>query len=93
MAISQDALLSLLHKAFPEATLNLRDLRGDREHYALEINTPQFEGLSRVQQHQLVYQALGSKMGQDLHALTLKTAARPPEKTPCSPSNTSQEKE
>lgn len=51
------------------------DLAGDGNHYHAKVVAPAFEGKSRVQQHQLVYQALGGRMGGELHALALTTEA------------------
>mgnify|MGYP000660394319 CR=1 FL=1 len=51
------------------------DLRGDGDHYAAQVVSAEFEGKSRVQQHQLVYQALQGRMGNELHALALQTSA------------------
>ncbi|HAE29135.1 MAG TPA: BolA family transcriptional regulator, partial [Hyphomonas adhaerens] len=53
----------------------LTDLAGDNDHWQAEIVSPQFSGLPRVKQHQLVYAALKGKMGGELHALALKTRA------------------
>ncbi|MCH9853184.1 MAG: BolA family transcriptional regulator [Alphaproteobacteria bacterium] len=75
MAIDKDTLQNLLKTAFPEALITITDLAGDGDHYGLEIADKAFAGKSRVQQHQLVYQALGGKMGGDLHALAIKTRA------------------
>ena len=52
----------------------MRDLAGDNDHWAARVTAPQFAGLSRVQQHKLVYEALGGRMGGELHALQLTTA-------------------
>ena len=73
MAMSQDEILSLLTGAFPDGKIELTDYQGDNDHYALEIYSDRFKDLNRVQQHQLVYTALGAKVGRELHALTLKT--------------------
>lgn len=78
MAMSQNEILSLLKQAFPEGKITLKDYQGDSDHYALEIYAPEFEGLNRLQQHRLVYEALGPKMGQELHALTIKTVTSLP---------------
>ena len=53
----------------------IRDLAGDGDHYAARVVSSSFRGLNRVRQHQLVYQALGGRMGGELHALQLETAA------------------
>lgn len=73
MALSKQHLLTLLQEAFPEAEIVLQDLAGDGDHYSAKIISTQFSGLSRVQRHQLVYQALGKKMGNELHALSIQT--------------------
>lgn len=75
MAMSRDTLEAYLAEAFPEATITLTDLAGDDNHWQAEIISPQFSGLSRIAQHQLVYKALKGKMGGELHALALKTRA------------------
>lgn len=75
MAMSRDTLEKYLVDAFPDATIALTDLAGDDNHWQAEIISPQFAGLSRVAQHQLVYKALKGHMGGELHALALKTRA------------------
>lgn len=77
MAISYSTLEALLRTHFPNATLEIQDLRGDNDHYAVKIIDTAFQGLSRVQQHQLVYKALGQTMRTELHALMLET--KPPQ--------------
>lgn len=62
--------------ALPDAEVEIDDLRGDGDHYAARVVSSAFKGLSRVQQHQLVYEALGGRMGGDLHALALQTVAK-----------------
>ena len=58
----------------PDAAVSIQDLAGDGDHYAAHIVSSAFEGKSRVQQHQMVYQALQGRMGGELHALALQTA-------------------
>jgi stress-induced morphogen len=60
--------------AIPDAEIRLTDLAGDDDHWAAHVVSAQFAGLSRVKQHQLVYAALGGRMGGALHALQLTTA-------------------
>ena len=74
MPISAAALESELRAAFPDAEIAVEDLAGDGDHYRARITAPAFAGLSRVRQHQLVYQALKGKVGGELHALALETA-------------------
>lgn len=76
MAIEMQTLETMIGEAFPEAQVNVQDLRGDGDHYAVQIVSRQFEGLSRIQQHQMVYAALQGKMGNELHAMALQTSAR-----------------
>ena len=59
--------------AIPGARVEITDLAGDGDHYAAVVTAPQFTGLPRVRQHQLVYNALGGRMGGVLHALKLTT--------------------
>lgn len=73
MALAQPTLVSLLQHAFAQAEINIQDLAGDGDHYRVQIVSDQFTGLSRVKRHQLVYAALGQKMGNDLHALSIQT--------------------
>ena len=65
----------LILKSFPDAKVTIDDLRGDGDHYAAQIVSEQFRGLTRVQQHKMVYSALDGKMGNELHALALNTSA------------------
>jgi stress-induced morphogen len=66
----------LIIEAIPDAEVTIRDLAGDGDHYAARVVSASFEGLPRVRQHQRVYAALGGRMGGELHALQLETAAR-----------------
>ncbi len=75
MAMSADEIETLIQQALPGAEIVIEDLRGDGDHYAAKVVSPAFRGLNRVQQHQMVYKALGGRMGGDLHALALQTAA------------------
>ncbi len=64
----------LIKESMPDAVVSIQDLAGDGDHYAAHIVSSAFEGKSRVQQHQMVYQALEGRMGGELHALALQTA-------------------
>ncbi|MBX9925986.1 MAG: BolA family transcriptional regulator [Hyphomicrobiaceae bacterium] len=64
----------LIKATFPDAEVTLRDLAGDNDHWAAHVVSTAFAGKSRVQQHQMVYEALGGRMGGVLHALQLTTA-------------------
>jgi stress-induced morphogen len=73
--MSHAALEADLRAAFPDATILLEDTAGDGDHWRAKIVSAAFAGLPRVRQHQLVYAALGGKMGGVLHALALETSA------------------
>ena len=75
MAMAADELERLIRTAIPDADVSIRDLAGDGDHYAARVVSRSFAGLSRVRQHQAVYAALGGRMGEELHALQLETAA------------------
>lgn len=75
MAMKAADIEALIRDAFPDATVEIRDLAGDGDHYAATVVTPAFKGKSRVAQHQLVYAALKGRMGGELHALALTTRA------------------
>ncbi|MEZ5954499.1 MAG: BolA family transcriptional regulator [Hyphomonas sp.] len=75
MAMPRETLMAYLEEAFPDAEITLTDLAGDNDHWQAEIVSAQFAGLTRVRQHQMVYEALKGTMGGELHALALKTRA------------------
>ncbi|ODT18254.1 MAG: ATP-binding protein [Kaistia sp. SCN 65-12] len=66
---------ALIKEALPDATVTIRDLAGDGDHYAAEVVSESFRGKNRVQQHQMIYAALKGNMGGVLHALALQTSA------------------
>ena len=65
----------LIKQTLPDAEVTLEDLVGDGDHWSATVVSPAFKGKSRVQQHQMIYQALGGRMGGELHALALQTSA------------------
>lgn len=75
MPMPVEELRGHLTEAFPDAEIVIDDLAGDGDHYRARIVSATFAGLPRVRQHQLVYAALKGKMGGELHALALETAA------------------
>ena len=75
MAMTALEIEELIIKAFPNAKVIIDDLRGDGDHYAAQIIAEEFRGKTRVQQHQMVYNAMGNRMGKELHALALNTSA------------------
>lgn len=74
MPMSANEITSLIEEALPGAKVEMTDLAGDNDHWAAKVVAPQFAGKNRVQQHKLVYEALGGRMGGTLHALQLTTA-------------------
>jgi stress-induced morphogen len=74
MPMAADDIEALIRAALPDAVVEIRDLAGDGDHYAARVVSADFAGMSRVRQHQLVYRALGGRMGGELHALQLETA-------------------
>ncbi|HEY7992102.1 MAG TPA: BolA family transcriptional regulator [Stellaceae bacterium] len=75
MALDAATIERLIKAGLPDAQVTIEDLRGDGDHYAALVISPAFKGKSRVQQHQMVYQALGGHVGNALHALALQTSA------------------
>jgi stress-induced morphogen len=75
MAMDAAMIERLIKESLPDAQISIEDLRGDGDHYAAHVVSNAFRGKSRVQQHQLVYQALQGRMGNELHALALQTSA------------------
>ena len=74
MAMDAKAIENLIREALPDAVVEIRDLAGDGDHYAASVVSAAFKGKTRVQQHQMVYQALKGRMGGELHALALQTS-------------------
>jgi stress-induced morphogen len=75
MAMAAHEIEKLIKESFPDAQVAIDDLAGDGDHYAATVVSEAFRGKSRVQQHQMVYDALKGHMGSVLHALALKTQA------------------
>ena len=75
MPMPADQIESLIREGIPDARVEIVDLAGDGDHYEARVVAESFRGLPRVKQHQRVYQALGGRMGTELHALKLVTAA------------------
>ena len=78
MPMAEADIVALIKAAIPDAEIVMTDLAGDNDHWAAVVTSAAFEGLPRVRQHQLVYGALGGRMGGELHALQLTT--KTPEK-------------
>ena len=74
MAMAAEDIERLIRQALPDAVVHITDLAGDGDHYAAHVVSSAFKGKTRVQQHQMIYEALGGRMGGALHALALTTA-------------------
>lgn len=74
MAITATEIQTLIQAALPDATLEIKDLAGDGDHYAVHVVSAKFAAKTRVQQHQMIYEALGGRMGGQLHALSIRTS-------------------
>ncbi len=79
MPMAASEIEALIKDALPDANVTVEDLAGDGDHYAASVVSSAFRGLPRVKQHQLVFQALGGRMGGQLHALALQTSVPDPE--------------
>ena len=73
MAMAASEIEALIRAALPDAQVTVEDMAGDGDHYAATVIAESFRGKSRVQQHQIVYDALKAEMGGKLHALALQT--------------------
>jgi stress-induced morphogen len=70
---STDAMKAILATAFPDAQVEVSDLTGTQDHFQATVVTRAFQGKTRIEQHRMVYAALGELMGGDIHALALTT--------------------
>ena len=73
MKLSSEDIVKMIKKKLPDAKIKIEDLRGDNNHYHATIESREFKGLSKIQQHKIVYEAIGNHMGTTLHALMLTT--------------------
>jgi len=75
MPMNAEDIIRLIKDGIDDAEVELIDLAGDGDHYEAIVTAESFRGLTRIQQHQMVYAGLGTRMGGELHALKLKTKA------------------
>ena len=73
MAMDLKEIEKMIKEAFPDALIDIQDLAGDGNHYSATVTSSKFKCKNKVQQHKMVYDALKGKMGNELHALALKT--------------------
>ena len=76
MALPIEEIKKLIISSIPDATVEIKDLMGDNNHYSATIKSKMFNGLSRIEQHKLVYKSLKGKMGNELHALSITTEGK-----------------
>ena len=76
MALSIEEIKKLITSSIPDASIEIKDLVGDNNHYSAKISSKFFNGLSKIEQHKLVYKSLKGKMGNELHALSITTEGK-----------------
>jgi stress-induced morphogen len=78
MPMAANEIVTLIKQGIPDAEVQMQDMAGDGDHWAATVVSPAFAGKTKIQQHQMVYAALGGRMGGVLHALKLTTMAQKP---------------
>ena len=73
MAMSKEEIMTLIKDSLPDASINIENLRDDGDHYSATVISKSFIGKSKIEQHKIVYASLKGKMGNELHALEIKT--------------------
>ena len=73
MALPLEEIKKLIISSIPDASIEIKDLMGDNNHYSAIIKSKLFKGLSKIEQHKLVYKSLKGKLGNELHALSITT--------------------
>ena len=76
MAMDLKEIEKLIKETLPDSIVEIEDLAGDGNHYSATIISSKFNGKSKIEQHKIVYAALKGKMGNELHALAIKTKER-----------------
>ena len=76
MALTIDEIKKHILEAIPDASIEIKDLMGDNNHYSAIIKSKIFKGMSKIEQHKKVYKSLKGKMGNELHALSLTTGEK-----------------
>ena len=75
MPLAIDEIKKLIKETIPDASIQIKDLAGDNNHYSATIKSKMFKNLNKIEQHKLVYKSLKGKMGNELHALSINTFA------------------
>jgi stress-induced morphogen len=76
MALAIEEIKKLILSSIPDAIIDIKDLAGDNNHYSAKIISKLFTGISKIEQHKLVYKSLKGKMGNELHALSITTEGK-----------------
>ena len=76
MALPIDEIKKLITESIPDASIEIKDLMGDNNHYSATIRSSKFNNISKIEQHKLVYKSLKGKMGNELHALSITTEGK-----------------
>ena len=76
MPLSKEDLEKHIKESIPDSIVIIEDLRGDGDHYSATVISKSFEGKTKIEQHKMVYESLNGKMGNELHALMLKTKTK-----------------
>ena len=76
MPLPVDEIKKLIKDAMVDASIEIKDLMGDKNHYSATIKSSQFNNMTKIEQHKLVYKSLKGKMGNELHALALTTEGK-----------------
>ena len=73
MSLKSEEIKKLIKESIPDAEIIIQDLAGDNNHYSATIKSKIFNGKTKIEQHKIVYKSLKGKMGNELHALAIKT--------------------
>ena len=76
MALPIEEIKKLIIESIPDADIEIKDLAGDSNHYSAKISSKLFNGITKIEQHKLVYKSLKGKMGNELHALSITTEVK-----------------
>ena len=76
MGLSIKEIEDLIKESIPDASIEIKDLMGDNNHYSATIKSSIFKGKSKIEQHKMIYKSLKGKMGNELHALSITTEAK-----------------
>ena len=76
MSVSIEEIKKMITSSIPDASIEIVDLAGDSNHYSAKNSSKLFNGISKIEQHKLVYKSLQGKMGKELHALSITTEGK-----------------